>query len=56
MILEISDQESKKAKIPHELFLSNLIGNHILWFIASLGWWALTGSRWHWFPSSLLAC
>jgi len=35
--LEISEEESHKAKIPHEIFLSNLIGNHILWFIASLG-------------------
>ena len=33
----ITDEESHKAKIPHELVLTNLIANHILWFIASLG-------------------
>ena len=33
----ITDEESRKAKIPHEIFLTNLIANHILWFIASLG-------------------
>ncbi|MEJ1296094.1 MAG: hypothetical protein RPU64_05135 [Candidatus Sedimenticola sp. (ex Thyasira tokunagai)] len=43
MILDVSDEESHKAKIPHEIFLANLIGNHILWFIASLG---LAGSYW----------
>ncbi len=37
MKFEVSDQESKKAKVPHEIFLTNLVGNHILWFIASLG-------------------
>ena len=37
MIFEITEKESHKAKIPHEIFLSNLIGNHILWFIAALG-------------------
>ena len=37
MIFEITEEESHKAKIPHEIFLSNLIGNHILWFIAALG-------------------
>ena len=37
MQFEISQQEQAKAKIPHELFLTNLIGNHILWFVASLG-------------------
>ncbi len=37
MKLQISDEESRKAKIPHEIFLTNLIGNHILWFIAALG-------------------
>ncbi|HHH39352.1 MAG TPA: hypothetical protein ENK50_07245 [Sedimenticola sp.] len=37
MKFEISDEESRKAKIPHEIFLTNLIGNHILWFIAALG-------------------
>ncbi|MCP4993810.1 MAG: hypothetical protein GY934_08500 [Gammaproteobacteria bacterium] len=43
MKYDISEEESKKSKIPHEIFLSNLIGNHILWFIASLG---LAGSYW----------
>jgi len=33
----ISEQESHAAKIPHEVFLSNLIGNHVLWFVAALG-------------------
>ena len=37
MKFKISDAESHKAKIPHEIFLTNLIANHILWFIASLG-------------------
>ncbi|HEB96968.1 MAG TPA: hypothetical protein ENI96_11130 [Sedimenticola thiotaurini] len=37
MKFQISDEESHKAKIPHEIFLTNLIGNHILWFIAALG-------------------
>lgn len=27
----------RRAKIPHELFLTNLIGNHILVFVATLG-------------------
>lgn len=37
MTFDISEQESKQAKVPHEIFLTNLVGNHILWFIASLG-------------------
>jgi hypothetical protein len=37
MKFNISDEESRKAKIPHEIFLTNLVANHILWFIASLG-------------------
>ncbi len=37
MKFQISDEESHQAKIPHEIFLTNLIGNHILWFIAALG-------------------
>jgi hypothetical protein len=37
MKFQITDEESHKAKIPHEIFLTNLIGNHILWFIAALG-------------------
>lgn len=37
MKFDVSEQDSRRAKIPHEIFLTNLIGNHILWFIASLG-------------------
>ena len=37
MKFDISAEESKRAKIPHEIFLTNLIGNHILWFVAALG-------------------
>lgn len=37
MIFELSPQEIRRAKIPHEFFLTNLIGNHILWFVAALG-------------------
>ncbi len=37
MRFNIPAEQSRKAKIPHEIFLSNLIGNHILWFVASLG-------------------
>ncbi|MEH6822870.1 MAG: hypothetical protein V7629_03025 [Motiliproteus sp.] len=37
MQFEISPEELAKAKVPHELFLTNLVGNHILWFVASLG-------------------
>ncbi len=43
MKFEITDKESHKAKIPHEIFLANLIANHILWFVASLG---VVGSYW----------
>jgi len=43
MKFEITDDQSKKSKIPHEIFLTNLIGNHILWFVATLG---LAGSYW----------
>lgn len=37
MQFEISDEEKRRAKVPHEILLVNLIGNHILWFIAALG-------------------
>jgi hypothetical protein len=37
MKFEISDDLVHKAKIPHDVFLTNLIGNHILWFVAALG-------------------
>jgi hypothetical protein len=33
----ISDELTHKAKVPHDIFLTNLIGNHILWFVAALG-------------------
>jgi len=37
MRFEVSQDEAKKANVPHEIFLTNLIGNHILMFVASLG-------------------
>ncbi len=37
MQFEVSDEEKRKAKVPHEILLINLIGNHILWFVAALG-------------------
>ena len=37
MKFEIPEDQIKKAKVPHELFLTNLIGNHVLWFVAALG-------------------
>jgi hypothetical protein len=37
MKFEIPDDLVHKAKIPHDIFLTNLIGNHILWFVAALG-------------------
>ncbi len=37
MQFDINANEMAKAKVPHELFLTNLVGNHILWFVASLG-------------------
>jgi uncharacterized membrane protein YfhO len=37
MKFEIADEQVHKAKIPHDIFLTNLIGNHILWFVAALG-------------------
>jgi len=49
MQFEISDQEAKRAKIPHEIFLVNLVGNHILWFIAALG-----VARSYWQPLALV--
>jgi len=33
----VDERARKRAKIPHELFLSNLIGNHILLFVSTLG-------------------
>jgi hypothetical protein len=37
MRFEVSEQEIKKANIPHEIFLTNLIGNHILMAVAAGG-------------------
>jgi hypothetical protein len=37
MRFEVSPEEIKKANIPHEIFLTNLIGNHILMAIAAGG-------------------
>jgi uncharacterized membrane protein len=39
-----SDEERKKAKFPHDLFLINLIANHILTFVATLG----LATSWAW--------
>lgn len=49
MQFEISDHEAKRAKIPHEIFLVNLVGNHVLWFIAALG-----VARSYWQPVALV--
>lgn len=49
MKFQISDEESHRAKIPHEIFLTNLIGNHILWFISALGL-----ARTYWQPLALV--
>ncbi|MDJ0806118.1 MAG: hypothetical protein QNJ78_04720 [Gammaproteobacteria bacterium] len=43
MKFELTNEIAHKAKIPHEILLTNLIGNHILWFVAALG---LAGSYW----------
>jgi len=37
MRFEVSKEEIKKANVPHELFLTNLIGNHILMAVAAGG-------------------
>lgn len=42
MQFEISEEDSKKAKIPHEIFLTNLIFNHILVFVAIMSASSLT--------------
>jgi len=44
MLFDVSDEEKKKAKLPHDLFLINLIGNHILTFVATLG----LATSWAW--------
>lgn len=43
MKFQITEKDCRKAQVPHEIFLTNLIGNHILMFIAALG---LAGSFW----------
>lgn len=43
MKFEIPEDEWKKARVPHEIFLTNMVGNHILVFIAALG---VVGSFW----------
>ncbi len=40
----VTAEEIKKAKFPHDLFLLNLIGNHILNFVATLG----MATTWAW--------
>ncbi len=37
MRFKVSDREIKKANVPHEIFLTNLIGNHILMAVAAGG-------------------
>ncbi len=37
MRFEVSHQEIKKSNIPHEIFLTNLIGNHILMAVGAGG-------------------
>ncbi|MCK5697895.1 MAG: hypothetical protein KAI02_07020 [Gammaproteobacteria bacterium] len=44
MLFEVSDEDKKKAKFPHDLFVINLIGNHILTFVATLG----LATSWAW--------
>ncbi len=44
MRFNVTKQEQSQSKIPHDLFLVNLIGNHILAFVATLG----LASSWAW--------
>ncbi len=44
MQYEISEKERKQAKLPHDLFLINLIANHILIFVSTLGF----ATSWIW--------
>lgn len=37
MRFEVSRDEIRRANVPHEIFLANLIGNHVLMFVAALG-------------------
>ena len=49
MQYEVSEGESRRAQIPHEIFLTNLVGNHVLMFIAALGI-----ARSYWQPLALV--
>ena len=44
MQFNVSEEEAKKAKVPHDLFLINLIFNHIFMFAAFLS----ASSLWKW--------
>ncbi len=37
MKFELPAEDMRRGRAPHELFLTNMVGNHILWFVASLG-------------------
>lgn len=37
MRFQVSQEEIKRANVPHEMFITNLIGNHILMTVAALG-------------------
>ncbi len=37
MQFDVPAEEIRKARVPHEIILTNLVGNHILWFISALG-------------------
>ena len=37
MRFDVSEREIRKANVPHEIFLTNLIGNHILMAVAAGG-------------------
>ncbi len=37
MQFEVDEKQRKRAKLPHEIFLINLVAVHILWFVAALG-------------------
>ena len=42
MKYDISPQDIKKSRVPHEVFLTNLIFNHILGFVAIISASSLT--------------
>ncbi len=42
MKYEISPEDIKKARAPHEVFLTNLIANHVLFFVAIMSASSLT--------------